>query len=97
MSVMIGARTSIHALSRVVGSGSRSQLFDGECIMTFLISSSVIFLKHVSVDADCSSSSSTYDGTMNVFLFPSSMTAMILSILLVKKSLNDCASVAAFV
>ena len=88
MSVMVGARTSIHAVSRVVGSGSRSQLFDGECIMKFLISSSVMFLKHVSVDSDYSSSSSSYDGIMNVFLFLSSMTAMISSILSVKKLLN---------
>ena len=42
----------------------------GECILIFLISSSVMLLKHVSVDVDCSSSSSTYDGTVNVFLFP---------------------------
>ena len=39
ISVMIGVRTSIHALSRVAWSGSRSQLFDGECIMIFLTSS----------------------------------------------------------
>ena len=94
---MIGARTSIHTLNRVVGSGSRLQLFDMECIMIFLISSSAMSLKHVSVEVDYSSSSSRCDGTMNVFSFLSSMIAMVLSILSEKKLLNDCASVAGFV
>ena len=86
----------MHALSRVVGSGSRSQLFDGECIMIFMISSSVMSLKHVTVEVDCSSSSSRCAGTVSVFLFWSSITAIILSILSVKKLLNYCASVARF-
>ena len=85
ISVMIGARTSIHALSRVVGSRSRLQLFDGKHIMIFLISSSVISLKNVSVEVDCLSSSSRCASIVSVFLFLLSMLAMILSILSVKK------------
>ena len=77
ISVMIGARTSIHALSKVVGSGSSLQLFEVEHIMIFLISSSVMLLKHVSVEVDCSSSSSRCGCTVSVFLFLSSMIAMI--------------------
>ena len=97
ISVMISARTSIHALNRAVGIRSRSQLFDGEHIMIFLILSSVMSLRHMSVAVDCSSSSSRCASTMSVFLFWSSMIAMILSIFSIKKLLNDCASVAGLV